>query len=143
MATAVTDELVVKDAQRKGAKRATFEKLKAKKRAELEFTTKLTTEAGIEEMSFLYRAIGAQDYDRLLTKYPPTTEQKANGSNYNMNTFAPALLSRVCIEPVLDEAEWAEIWNSAAWNVGELSNLFWSAVELCNRGLDVNPTEAG
>jgi hypothetical protein len=143
MATAVTDELAVKDAQRKGAKRATFEKLKAKRRAELEFTTTLSTEAGPEEMSFLFRALGGQDYDRLITKHPPTTEQKAKGSNYDMNTFAPALLARACIEPVMDEAEWAEIWNSTSWNAGELSGLFWSAVELCNKGLDVNPTEAG
>jgi len=142
MATAV-QEVAVKDAQRKSAKRATFEKLKGKRRTELEFTATLSTDDGPEEVSFLYRALGAIDYDRLITKYPPDTEQKAKGASYNINTFGPALLARVCAEPVLDEAEWVEIWTSPAWNGGEVSDLFWRAVDLCNKGLDVNPTGRG
>lgn len=133
--------LEVKAAQKAQAKRATFEKLKGKRRAEKEFSVVLAE--GEDPVSFLFRAIGAQDYDRLITKCPPTVDQKAEGATFDQNKFAPLLLSRVCAEPVLDENEWTEIWNSPEWNRGEVSVLFWTAVNLCNQGLDVNPIEAG
>lgn len=128
-------------AQREQAKRATYEALRAKKRQEKEFTLVLTE--GEDAVSFLFRAIGAQDYDKLVTKCPATTEQVANGASFDQNRFAPLLLSRVCVEPVLDEAEWREIWVSPEWNRGEISTLFFEAVNLCNRGPDVNPIGAG
>lgn len=136
-----TKTLEAKTAQRQGSKRATFEKLKGKKRAEKEFSVVLAD--GEDPVSFLFRSIGAQDYDRLITKCPPTTDQRAEGHSFDQNKFAPMVLARVCVEPVLDEQEWAEIWNSPDWNRGEISALFWEAVNLCNRGLDVNPIEAG
>jgi len=139
-AATVKEELAAKDAQRAGAKRATFDKLRSKKRAELEFTTTLTTTDGPEELSFLFRSMGSQAYDELITRHPPTTAQKAKNQSFNMDTFAPVLLSRVSAEPSLSVAEWTEIWTSEDWNQGEVSALFWTAVELCNRGLDVNPT---
>lgn len=131
--------LETKTAQRSDAKRATFTKLKNKKRAEREYTADL----GGEPATLLYRAIGATAYDKLLTKYPPTKEQLADGAAFNANTFAPALLARVCVEPAMDEAEWAEIWHSEDWNRGEVSELFWNAVELCNKGLELTPIAAG
>jgi hypothetical protein len=142
--TAVAEELKVKDAQRQGAKRATFAKLKAKKRAELEFTTKLPVgEGGFEEVSFLFRALSAVEFDRLTTVHPPSTEQKAMGANVNMKTFQPALLAKVCIDPVVTEEEWKELFAAPDWNQGELGELFWTAHQLCNRALDVNPIERG
>lgn len=126
-------------AQRKQAKRATFEKLRGKKRAESEFTLSING----EELSFLFRSIGAIEYDRLLTKHKPTTEQRAAGAQFNIDTFAPALLSRVSVEPVMDDTEWGEIWNSPDWNRGELMGLFGHAVDLCNEGLDLTPIAAG
>lgn len=127
--------------QRKQSKRATFEGLLNKKRAEKEFEVALVE--GEDPVSFLFRAIGAIEYDKILSKYPPTNEQKADGGTYDQDRFAPALLSRVCIEPVLDESEWKQIWNSPDWNRGEVGGLFWAAVELCNKGLDLAPIEAG
>lgn len=141
-AAAVKEELAAKDAQRAGAKRATFDKLRSKRRAELEFSTSLSTAAGPEEVSFLFRSMGSVAYDELITRHPPTTAQKAKNHSFNMDTFAPVLLSRVCAEPSMSVAEWSEIWTSEDWNQGEVSALFWTAVELCNRGLDVNPTGA-
>jgi hypothetical protein len=131
--------LETKTAQRSQAKRATFAKLKNKKRAEREFTAEL----GGDPATLLYRAIGATAYDKLLTRHPPTKEQLADGAAFNSNTFAPALLAQVCVDPALDATEWGEIWNSEDWNRGEVSELFWNAVELCNKGLELTPTAAG
>ena len=129
------------EAQRGAAKRATLAKLRGKRRVEKEFSVVLAE--GEDPVTFLFRSIGAQDYDRLITKCPPTKEQQAEGGAYNTDRFAPLLLSRVCAEPVLDEAEWAEIWTSPDWNRGEVSALFWTAVNLCNQGLDLNPIGPG
>ena len=90
-----------------------------------------------QEVTFLFRSIGSVDYDRLLTKNPPTTEQRSEGASYNVNTFAPAILSAVCAEPEMSTTQWAEIWNSPDWNRGEIMQLFVSAVELCNQGMDI------
>ena len=130
-----------KSVQAAQAKRATFEKLRGKKRVEKEFTVVLTP--GEDPVSFLFGAIGAQAYDRLITKCPPTVEQRADGQPYDQNRFAPMLLAAVSIEPVMDVSEWTEIWNSPDWNRGEISAIFIQAVQLCNEGLDVNPIEAG
>ncbi len=127
-----------KGAQRKNAKRATFAKLKGKKPQQDEFEADLDGET----VSFLFRSVGAGEYDKLVTKFPPTTEQKANGDAFDLNRFAPALLAKVSIEPTMEVDEWAEIWTSDAWGRGEVSALFWGAVNLCNKQMDLNPTVA-
>lgn len=125
-------------AQREVSKRATFDMLKSKPRAEREVLLKIPGSDGeIQELSMLFRAIGSQEYDKLLGKNPPTLEQKADGAAYNVNTFGPALLSKVCIEPDMDTAQWTVIWNSPDWGRGEVMQLFLVAVELCNKGLDI------
>lgn len=133
--------VAAQEAQRRAAKRATLEGLRGKRRAEKEFS--LVLNEGEDPVSFLFRSIGAQAYDRLITKCPPTKEQQADGGAYDQNRFAPLLLAAVCVEPVLDEAEWREIWESPDWNRGEVMALFWAAVELCNKGLELNPIVAG
>lgn len=125
-------------AQREASKRATFDLLKSKPRAEREVLLKIPGSDGeIQELSMLFRAIGSQEYDKLLGKNPPTLEQKAEGAAYNVNTFGPSLLSKVCIEPDMDTAQWTTIWNSPDWGRGEVMQLFLVAVELCNKGLDI------
>ncbi len=137
-----TEELESRTRQSESSKRATFDLLKNKPRAEREVVLRLPNESGeYDEMSMLFRAIGSQDYDKLLSKNPPSQEQKAEGGSYNVNTFGPALLSRVCIEPDMDQKQWSEIWNSPDWNRGEMMQLFLVAVELCNRGLDIPLSE--
>ena len=127
-----------RNAQREASKRATFDMLKSKPRAEREVLLKIPGADGeIQELSMLFRAIGSQDYDKLLSKNPPTLEQKAEGAAYNVNTFGPSLLSKVCIEPDMDTAQWTVIWNSPDWGRGEVMQLFLVAVELCNKGLDI------
>ena len=125
-------------AQREQAKRATFEMLVKKPRLEREVPVHIPGDDGeLREITMLFRAIGARDYDKLLTRHPPTTEQRAEGNSYNINTFGPALLSQVCIDPEMSAEQAAEIWNSSDWGRGEVMSLFSAAVELCNKGLDI------
>lgn len=129
------------EAQRSAAKRATMASLRGKRRVQKEFS--LVLNEGEDPVSFLFRSIGAQDYDRLITKCPPTKDQLAEGGSYDQNKFGPLLLAAVCAEPVMDENEWKEVWDSPDWNRGEVSALFFTAVELCNKGLDINPIGSG
>lgn len=133
------DALAVQNAQRQGARRATLDMMRAKRRKPKEFTAELAD----EEVTFLYAAIGNVDYDKLLTECPPTTAQRAEGAVYNQDKFAPELLSRVCVEPKLTAEEWTEIWTSPDWSRGETGNLFYEAVNLCGQGLNLTPTAAG
>ena len=125
-------------AQRDESKRATLEALLGKRTKEQEFTIQLNG----SKSTLLMRAIGARDYDALLTKYPPTPDQKEQGAAFDIHSFGPALLARSCIEPEVSEKEWATIWNSQAWTRGEVMDLFWGALELTNKGLDLAPIEA-
>lgn len=134
------DEEVVtsRSRQRSVSKRATLDKLRSKRRMEKELTVLLPVEGGkTEEMSFLFRSIGAQEWDRLVSKHPPTAEQRANGDPFNMHTFAPSLLSATCADPELSVEEWTEIWNSPDWNRGEVVQFYVTAVELCSTGMDI------
>lgn len=127
--------------QRAASKRATVDLLRSKRRAEREIKFALTTETGkTQEVTLLFRSIGSVQYDELLTKNPPKTDQKAEGASYNIHSFAPALLSKVCVDPEMTPEEWTEIWNSEAWNRGEVMQLFFAAVELCNQGMEIHPT---
>lgn len=126
-------------AQRDTAKRATFDKLKSKPRSEDEFTAKINGES----MSFLFRSIGARQYDKLIDECPASTEQLAAGDQFDLDKFAPELLARVCAEPELTAAQWAEIWKSPDWSRGETGQLYNRAMMLCMRGLDMGPTVAG
>lgn len=123
--------------KRKGpVRRATLADLKNKPRQEREVPYVING----DEMSFLFRAISARDYDRLATSCPPNIDQRAAGASFNINEFAPKLLARVVIEPAIDEDTWGEFWTSPDWNRGELMSLFGEAVEICSTGLRLGPT---
>jgi hypothetical protein len=119
--------------------RASMAQLKAKPQAEQEYITVV----GGQRVSFKYRAIGARDYDRLVTANPPTAQQRADGASFDINKFAPALLARVIVDPVANESDWSDIWLSGSWNRGECMDLFMTAVNLCNQGLDITPFGSG
>jgi hypothetical protein len=91
-----------------------------------------TGDGGSEEITFKYRSLGAQEYDKLVDAHPPTTEQKIDGASFNVNTFAPALISKVCFEPELSYDDAKALWDSPDWNRGELMHLFGEAMNLCN-----------
>lgn len=122
-------------------KRASLDMLSRKRRVERDVVVLVPGDDGPEEWTFLFRAIGAQEYDNLMTKYPPNAEQRKEGLAYDIDRFAPRLLSMVCIDPDLSEEQAAEMWNSPDWNRGELMTLFLNAVQVCTQGQDVSPTE--
>lgn len=131
---------LVKASQRDHAKRATLEGLIAKKPREAEYEFPLGEDG--EKVSVLMRAINGVEYDRLVGKYPATTEQRAEGASFDINRFGPALLARVVVEPVATYDEWSDIWKSEAWSMGEVSELFGRASQLCGAGLDLSPIDA-
>lgn len=139
MSSSSAQALTAKSRQRTAAKRATIEKLREKKPAEREFTTKVNG----EEVSFLFRSIGNIAYDKLVNECPPTIEQQARGMQADQDKLAPKLLSRVCVDPELSEAEWAEIWKSPDWSRGEVMALYNEAGYLCLQGLELAPIAAG
>lgn len=126
------------DAQRK---RATLDRLRTKKPREKTVEVELPDADGsTEKAELLFRSIGSKEYDDLVTKFPPTNVQKRDGATYNIDRFAPALLSAVCVDPQMTEDEAKEIWTSPEWNRGELFNLFREAVDICATGITVDPT---
>jgi hypothetical protein len=127
--------------QREKAKRATFDMLIGKKPNSEEFTVPFGPDG--QQVSFLFVAIGSADYDQLLTDHPPTTEQRASGATFNINSFGPALLALVSREPALSVGNWTELWTSPAWGRGELMGLFWRAANLCTKEVDPTPIAAG
>lgn len=120
------------------ARRATFEDLinKPVRTKEIQVNT---SDEGSEPISLtiVIRALGAKDYDHLLAQHPPTSKQKAEGSNFNIDTFAPALLSRCAVEPVLTYEEATEVFASSSWSGGEVGGLFMELMKLCNEGVNV------
>lgn len=132
------ETLAAQNAQRDESRRATFEELVKKRHLEREVPIKMPGDDGeLVEVTLLFRALGAKEYDKLLSRNPPTTEQKANGASYNIDTFGPALISAVCLEPPMTASEVNQIWMSDDWNRGEVMSLFSAAVEICNKGLDI------
>jgi len=124
--------------QSENSKAATLDLLKSKKRATLEFSLYFTDEDGEQnEVALKYQAIGMREYDKLVSKHPPKAEQRLEGASFDMDTFAPALIAAVCVEPEMTPADAKEIWESPAWSRGDLMVLFRNAVELNNRGIDI------
>jgi len=127
------EKVKISEEQRRESKRATLDKLLKKPRVEREITLTLPSDDGeTEEITFKYRSLGAQEYDKLIDMYPPTTEQKIDGAAFNVDKFAPALISKVCVDPEMSYEDCKAIWDSPDWNRGELMHLFGEAMNLCN-----------
>jgi hypothetical protein len=92
---------------------------------------------GTRQVEITMTSISAHEYDDLMAEHPPTKAQKEEGSSYNPDTFAPALIAAVVSEPKLTIEQATEIWNSKTWSRGELRDLFIGCVNLCSRGLDL------
>lgn len=139
MKVADAEVVQAQEAQRQASKRATRDNLTKKKRSELEVT--ITLEG--EETTLLFRAIGMRAYDDLLALHPPTKEQQALGATYNGDTFGPALVAAVCVEPNLSETETKEMWESDDWSRGDLAVLWEAALEVNMRGFNVPFSKRG
>ena len=130
--------------QSQSSKRATLDALKNKKRATTEFSLYLKDDDGDHtEVTLKFQAIGARAYDKLVAKHPPKPEQRVEGASFNIETFAPALISAVSVDPEISPDDAQEIWESEDWSRGDLMVLFRNAVELNNRGLDIPFSENG
>ena len=116
---------------------ATAADLLAKPARTQELTITVPGEKGDVEWTLSLKAISASAYDQLLADNPPTKEQSVEGSGYNPETFAPAIIAAVVRDPELTPDQAAEIWNGEAWSRGELRDLFMACVNLCAKGLDV------
>lgn len=86
-------------------------------------------------------AIGAKAYDDLIGAHPPTAKQKKDGATFNVDTMAPALLSRCMVDPVLTAEQADELYNSDMWSAGEMGSLYLQCMRLCTDGLNL-PTTA-
>lgn len=133
------EALKMANAQRE---RATADLLMKKRRVERSVAVSLPSDDGPVEVELLFRAIGNSEYDQLVTKFPPNAQQKKDGLTYDMDRFAPELLSRVCVDPAMTLDDWKTIWSSDDWNRGELMNIYFAAVDVCTQGLSVNPTDS-
>jgi hypothetical protein len=143
---AATDAKVqeARNKQSTESKRATLDQLKSKPRATMEFSIYIADEDGDKtEVTLKYRAIGAKEYDKLVAKHPPKTEQRAEGASFNMDTFAPALIAACCVEPEMSREDAQALWDSEDWSRGDLMVLFRNAVELNNRGIDIPFSDNG
>jgi hypothetical protein len=130
--------VTVRRKQSAASKRATLDLLRSKKRMEKELTLNWPVGDGkTEEVTFLFQSIGAQEWEALVSKHPPTKDQRADGEPFNPDTFGPALLSMTCVDPAITEAEWLDIWSSPDWNRGEIVQFYATAIELCQTGMSV------
>ncbi len=124
--------------QSTASKRATLDQLISKPRSVTEFSLFLSDgNGGTNEVTLKYQAIGMRAYDRLVAKHPPKPEQRAEGSSFDIDSFAPALIAACSVEPEITPTEAKQIWESEDWSRGDVMVLFRNAVELNNRGLDV------
>jgi hypothetical protein len=138
MAVTETEVVAARTEQSKAAKRATLDLLKSKKRAEREVT--VTIPGSEDPVSFLFRAISRREFDALVDECPPNKQGIAKGDVYDQDKLAPALLSRVVIEPKISEEDWRELWKSPDWSSGELGGLLVTAMGLCQSGFELVPT---
>lgn len=130
--------------QSSDSKRATLDLLKTKARSTMEFSLFINDADGEKiEVTLKYQSIGARDYDKLVAKHPPKNEQRAEGSSFNIDTFAPALIASCCIEPEMSREDAQAIWDSEDWSRGDLMVLFRNAIELNNRGIDIPFSDNG
>lgn len=144
MPTTAAKTVESRQKQSQASKRATLDQLVNKPRSTTEFSLFLSDgNGGVNEVTLKYQAIGMRAYDKLVSKHPPKPEQRADGSSFDIDTFAPALISACSVEPEMSPAEAKQIWDSEEWSRGDVMVLFRNAVELNNRGLDIPFSENG
>lgn len=120
-----------------GPARATLAMLRSKAPRQKEIVLPFPGDDGATELSFLFQSIGAKEWELLVSKHKPTPAQRADNAVFNTDTFPPALLARVCVEPAMSEEDWLEIWESPDWNRGEISRIYGEAVDLCMEGFNI------
>ena len=84
-------------------------------------------------VTVVIRQIGRKRYDALIDAHPPTDDEKAEAVKaglepppYNAETFAPALISASCAEPLMTVEQVQELFDE--WSTGEINELFAAAL---------------
>lgn len=117
---------------------ATMDDLFKKKRRVATITLPTTDDDNnLVELTLKFQAIGSVEYDNLVAQHKPTPQQAKDGAAYNVDTFAPALIAAVSLEPKLSVEDATAIYNNPDWSGGEVTGLFLGALRLCQAGLDV------
>lgn len=138
MPSSTSKDVEARQKQSDASKRATLDMLKNKPRSTTEFSLFLSDgNGGTNEVTLQYQAIGMRAYDKLVAKHPPKPDQRAEGSSFDIDTFAPALIAACSVDPEISPTEAKGIWDSEDWSRGDVMVLFRNAVELNNRGLDI------
>ena len=135
----MTDDTAVKQVAAKAASGdVTFELLAKKPRRVLNFSVYTTDDAGEQvELKLRFQAVSSKTYDELVAAYPPKDKDKKQGQIYEVDAFAPALISAVSVVPRLTVAQAAELYTSDSWSGGEVASLYINALKVCNAGLDI------
>lgn len=92
-------------------------------------------------VTMVFRSIGRKAYEKLVSEHPPTDEQIAEAEKdnepkpaYNIDTFAPALVLKSCVEPKMTEDEVLVIFEgddeTPAWNTTEILEIWLAALEV-------------
>jgi hypothetical protein len=117
---------------------ASVEELLAKPRRKLTFQLTIEGEDGHPlTRTIVYQAISGPDYDALLEEHPPTSKQREDSAVFNIDTFAPALISAVSLQPKLTYEQAEQLYKDPSWSGGEIGTLYFNAQRVCNAGLDV------
>src|SRR4051812_27648225 len=96
---ATTNAAEARAKQSQASKAATLDLLKGKQRAKESFSIYIDTDGEKQEIELTFQAIGAQEYDKLVSKHPPKAEQRVEGAAFDLDSFAPALISKCSVEP--------------------------------------------
>lgn len=138
------DNHTVEEIAAKAVKTATFDTLIRKPKRVLEFAvTTQDADGDAVSLKMKFQALGGKDYDKLLEAHPPTAAQKRQNASFNIDTFAPALIAAVSLEPRLSVEQAEQLWTSSDWSGGEVSSLYMNAQRVCNSGLDVPFNDRG
>lgn len=85
------------------------------------------------EIELTVEALSMKDYDKLIAKYPPTDEEKLKGLTYELETFAPALISASLTDPDMSLAQAKKLWNSENWSRGDVEGIFTKVLQVNHR----------
>lgn len=97
-------------------------------------TTEVSIDIDGDLVTLMFEAISSHEMDALITRNPPTKEQRGRGLSYNPNTLNPELVAMCSVKPRLSKEATRDMWNSENWSAGELNQLSDTCLTLCSEG---------
>ena len=89
------------------------------------------------QATFTFEACSFAALEELKYKHPPNEAQAADGMQWDVDDFAPALLALTCIDPGLTDTEAKELWTT--WEAGLVNTIYRAAWDVCNANPVVRP----